>query len=589
MSRYQEELVGRIKDSTDLVSLVESYIPLRKRGKSFVALCPFHEEKTPSFSVSPERQSFKCFGCGKGGDALTFLQEYEKIGFLEALESLADRAGIPLERGAAGAGPDPKTVFRKANEFALDYFSGNLETAEGQVARDYLAGRGISRETSREFRLGFAPPGWERLKAAARKAGVEEFALEGAGLLVRNDRGGLYDRFRNRLVIPIFDILKRVVGFGARVMDGSEPKYLNSPETVLFAKGSLLYGLERVREGLAQGQGSEIGIVEGYTDVILAYQAGVRNLVATLGTALTREHARGLRRYTSAVALVFDGDEAGQKANARGVEILLEEDLDVSVVVLPEGLDPGDLVQRRGAPSLREALSRQVDFFDFSLGRLTNSCDMRTVAGRAKAVDEMLALVRRVTSPVKRELLFPRIADRLGVAERALRERYAGLVAPPSGVERKGAPAGGARSSEDRLRGIEEELLAVLLKDPSVLPFVRESLGPDGLRGEGRVAVYRAMLRMYEEEGTIRAGRIAELAGEACRTEILRWGEMVFEEPAKTAAQLVRALLRRRHEERIGRLKQEARAARKAGDESTVDARHVEISRLLKDSRIAHG
>lgn len=589
MLRQSEEIVARIKEASDIVSVIESYLPLRKRGKNYLACCPFHEEKTPSFNVNPERRIFKCFGCGKGGDVISFVQSYERVEFPQALEILAERAGISL--GAPGAGVrDEKTLIRKALAFALEFFKKTLASPEGEKAREYLRRRKFEAATIADFGIGYAPAGWERLKTAAQKAGFSEEILLQAGLLVRNEQGRTYDRFRERITIPIFDTLKRPLGFGARVLDGGgEPKYLNSPETPLFRKGQLLYALEKVKNELTEG--GKIRVVEGYTDVILSHQAGVKNLVATLGTSLTKEHAKLLSRYTRHVVLVYDGDEAGQKANARGVEILLEEDLDVSLVVLPDGMDPGDLIEKRTPEALREALQKEIDFFDFSLRRLTKQYDISSITGQAKAADECLRILSKLPSAVKRDLWFPRIADRLGIAEKALRERFRErkpVTPAPATAEVK-------RAEPSRTLQIEIDLLGVIWKDPSILPMVRQRVVAKDLRGPGHEALYEALLRLYEQHGTVALGPLEELAGAkneffpSWRERIRSWEAMEYEEPFRIAEQLLESLARRIRQERIEGLKNEAKRAQRTGDTRAAEQRFDDIHRILKESRVIHG
>lgn len=589
MLRHADETVTRIKEANDIVSLIEGYLPLRRRGKNLVALCPFHEEKTPSFNVNPERQTFRCFGCGKGGDVIGFVQEHEKLSFPEALSLLAERAGIRLDAVASSKANDEGPALRKVLQWAVELYRAELKSPAGAPVREYLVQRGLNAQTVTDFELGFAPPGWERVKMAARKAGFSEPLLEKAGLLVRNEQGRFYDRFRNRLMIPIFDSLKRPVGFGARVLDQSEPKYLNSPESPLFRKGNLLYGLEKVRSEL--GEKGKIGLVEGYTDVILSHQAGVKNVVATLGTSLTSDHAKLLSRYVNTVVLIFDGDAAGQKANARGVEILLEQDLDVRVVVLPLGMDPGDLVAEKGPEALLSALSKEEDFFEFTLRRLAATHSIETVAGKAKALEEFLGLLKKISSVVKRDLLLTQVCHRWNVRESELRARFRetenklarGTVNQNFSLEQRWEKDREKRQEKDRK--IEAELLALLLQDSSIVPFVREKIFPEDFYFSEHQSIFRDMLEQYEQEGNISLPRLMNRAiGNPTRNLLASYEGVSFEEPLKIAEQLMKAFARRKRESRILELKAQSKAARLRGDLAAAEAPFEQIHSLLRDS-----
>jgi DNA primase len=461
--------------STDIVDLVSGYVRLKRSGRNFKGLCPFHEEKTPSFIVSPDRQTYKCFGCGEGGNAFLFLQALERLTFPEAVRELAERAGIRIETETEA----PREAKRReealaALRFASEHFQRQLRSPGGRRALEYLRGRGMTDDTIDAFALGFAPDSWDSLVRAARAEGIGADALEHAGLVLPRRDGSHYDRFRNRVVFTIRDPQGRVVGFGARALGDEPPKYLNSPDSDLFRKGSILYGLREAKDALRDA--TEIAVGEGYTDVILAHQAGIPNVVATLGTALTPAHARLLRRFVERVVLVFDADDAGAKASERGVETLLEADLDVAVARLPAGVDPCDLIVAEGEEAMRRTLDSARDFFEFRLERELASMGDASLHDRARAGDRLLAVVRRVQSPLKRGLLIRRLAEALDIPEEPLlvavrdasrqgprsfgtREANAprpgpGAGASPSRVPRGGPAPWGGPGSQERAIGV---------------------------------------------------------------------------------------------------------------------------------------
>ena len=436
-----------VRRATDVVALVQRYLPLRRSGRSFSAGCPFHEDRDPSFHVWPESQRWKCFSCNRSGDAFSFVMEKEGVEFPEALRMLARDAGISLDppdpaaaaaqREAAGA----KDAAHEALAFACRWFQGNLKGSEGAA---YLKARGLTGETALEWRLGYAPEGWDGLLLSARREGIPVEVLESAGLVVPRKQGGRggdghYDRFRHRVMFPIADATGRVVGFGARALGDDQPKYLNSPDSAVFQKGSLLFGLDRARE--EAGRTRVLSVMEGYMDVIMAHQHGVRDAVAGLGTAFTPSHASLMRRFADRIVLVYDSDAAGKNAADRALGILLEAELDARVAVLPEGKDPCDLLVLRGPEPLRKALGEARDVFDHLLAGAAARNDLAGIAGRTAAADEMIRTVSSVPNAVRRGLMLGRIGGTFGFSEEEIRAR-ARQIAPSH--PRAGTAGGGA-------------------------------------------------------------------------------------------------------------------------------------------------
>jgi DNA primase len=426
--RAPEDRKEEVRRATDIVALVQRYIPLRRSGRSFTANCPFgHEDRKPSFNVWPESQRWKCFSCNRSGDAFSFVMEKEGVEFPEALRMLARDAGIELERRdpAAADAARAKDAAYEACEWACAWFEGNLR---GSPAAEYLKGRGLTGATAKEWRLGYAKDGWEGLLVAARKDGIPEATLEAAGLVIPRKQGdGFYDRFRDRVMFPIADVRGRVVGFGARALGDEEPKYLNTPDSAVFHKGGLLFGLDRARDEAMRVH--SLAVMEGYMDVIMAHQHGVKTAVAGLGTAFTREHASLMRRFADRVVLVYDADAAGRSAADRALGILMEADLDARVAVIPEGKDPCDLLVLRGPAPLLAALESAREVFEHLLAETAARHDLGSVGGRASAADEMIRAVLPVPNGVKRDLMVGRIGGMFGFSEDRIRQRARELAA----------------------------------------------------------------------------------------------------------------------------------------------------------------
>ncbi len=470
--RVPEHVIQQVLRGVDFVRLVGRHCELKKKGKKFWALCPFHKEKTPSFSIDPENGLYYCFGCKEGGNAFTFLQQMEGLSFGEALRKLAAEAGVDLAkyRGQEGPSRGELSRLREINELATSFYQKCLEKGRGgETARSYLAGRGIGEEAVALWRLGYAPDGWEHLLKCALGRGYEADLLVKAGLaLAREGAPGHYDRFRNRLMFPIGDATGRTIGFGARRLDPEdEPKYLNSPETPLFSKGRCFYGLAQAREAIRSERTAVI--LEGYTDVIMAHQAGVTSAVAVLGTALTQEHARALARLAERVALVFDPDEAGRRSARRSIQVLLPEALEVHVAGLPEGQDPCEFVRAEGGEAFRRRLEQSEDFFEFSLRCARAERDVKTVQGRAGALRELQGIADVLRGRAEYDPFVQRAAEELGIAERLVRREFqrGASVRRPAAVQGEGGGAAARLRAEESL---PQELLGLLLAHPDLAP-----------------------------------------------------------------------------------------------------------------------
>jgi DNA primase len=460
--KIPEEKIQEVRESTDIIGIISQYVTLKKRGQSFLGLCPFHNEKTPSFSVDPARGFYHCFGCGAGGNVFTFVMAMEKVGFPEALRSLARKAGIDLPEYQQDETQNKETeLLYHANHHAMEFFRECLlNLPAGKNALDYLQKRGFTDEIINNFQIGYAPGGWEGLLNSAVKASIQPQILNKAGLAVpRKEKEGFYDRFRDRLMFPVFTPSGRVVGFGGRVLKESPgvPKYVNTPETVIYQKGKLLFGIFQSKTGI-QDRDSAI-LVEGYTDVMKMHQHGFTHCVATSGTALTEEQAKVLARYTHSVNLVFDGDSAGFKAAIRGVDVLIGVGLHVHVTPLPGGSDPDSYLGKEGPVAMKTLFESAQTFTDFTLDRLKEKGKLKTPADRAKAAHHLLETVGRIQDSVERNIVMKDVAEKLGVDEKILL-----MQIRQSNREKRSAPDLGRKISSPH-QTAEQGLLTLLLED----------------------------------------------------------------------------------------------------------------------------
>lgn len=417
------EIIDRIQEATEIVNLVSGYVNLKKAGQNFQGLCPFHSEKSPSFTVSPSKQIFHCFGCQTGGDVFKFLMLKERLAFPEAVRELGKMAGISLPEREEG-GQNIDSILIAINEAARnDFHHLLLNDPSAKVARDYLQKRGLSQETIRQFSIGYAPPGWDHTLKILEKKGFAPELIEKAGLIVRRSSGeGYHDRFRGRLIFPVFNFHGNCVAFGGRVLDHTLPKYLNSPESVVYQKGRILFALDKIRQ--EKNRQDSLIIVEGYFDSIRAFQEGIRNVVATCGTALTPYHLQSIRRMVQQVYLIFDPDQAGIRAALRTIELFLESGVKAFVVVLPDGLDPDLFLQREGKKGLERCIEKAVPLFEFVLKQTIQKNLPLEIDGKLNVIKELLPFIDRIANSVERSYYLTRIANELLISEKDLLDEY---------------------------------------------------------------------------------------------------------------------------------------------------------------------
>ena len=482
--RFDNNIVVRIQQATDIVEVVSEHLSLDRKGKEFVGLCPFHADHKPSMYVNPAKQIFKCFACGAGGDVFKFIQLRERLTFPQAIERLAERAGIRLQqhrrpKQADAAAGDPAQI-AKVNAWAQKFWQQQLfDEQTGADARKYVASRQIGDETAGEWGIGLAAEGWDNLIKAARAKGIADKLLIDSGLAVLRQQGGLYDKFRNRLMFPIFDVTGRVIAFGGRTLGDDPAKYMNSPATVLFDKSNSLYGLDKARHSIV-ADGTAV-VVEGYTDVIIAHQAGCANVVAALGTSFTQGHAKALRRYAKRIVLVFDNDAAGMEAANRALEVCLAQRIDIKLTFVSQGNDPCDFILSQGAEAFKQLVADSIDVMEYKWQRLQAGLSASdTLADRRRITEEYLRTVATAVTAGRRDavaegLIGTKLSRIIGLSEQETRrqlERYARSMSRGRTLAVRNQKVISVADSDGKEAEAQREILEVLLNEPKLFADV---------------------------------------------------------------------------------------------------------------------
>jgi len=584
MARIPEDTIELIRQSVDIIDVVSEFVTLNKRGRNFMGLCPFHDDHSPSMNVSQEKQIYKCFSCGAGGNVYTFLTELEKISFIEAVRKLAEQANIPLpeDRPEDNGSQEVFDTLYGANELALKYFKHMLQTdPSGEPAREYLKSRGITEEIIENFSLGYAPNSWDGLLHVAGRRGFNPKVLEQAGLVMaRKDDKGFYDRFRHRVMFPIVSHTGRTVAFGARALDPNEQaKYLNSPETPVYHKGSILYGLWKNRDAL-RSSGTAI-VVEGYMDLIALAQADIHNTVASSGTALTTDHARLLKRYAEHTVLVFDGDAAGASASARGIGSLFEAGMETRVVTLEEGHDPDSYVRQHGTKAFLKLTEEAQPVIDFLLDWIKTREDLTTSDGKARAVESISEFLVRIKDEALRQFVIQETAQKLGTDETTIIQviQRAGRTA-----RTRPQPSGSTQQfTFDPAPRLERELLIHMMTKGATADKVLQDIKPE----EFSNSAYRRIANLISSMRS--GGQSPEVAVllDHCKEEDLSHVlsslsmEMGIHNPNQTEAPLedyIRTFRLKQLETSIDRLEAQLRSPDQTTDLKDIMQQHRELT-----------
>jgi DNA primase len=569
-----KDFVAAVRNAGDIVRLVSDYVPLKPAGSRLKGLCPFHHEKTPSFSVDPQMQLFYCFGCQAGGDAFKFVMLYEKTDFPESVEFLAKRWGVPLPKASSRPEDDTRARLLLMNEAAAGFFQTQWsDPSRGRIARDYIAQRGVSDAVAQRFGLGYAPDSWDALLNVLGSRGFKPQELQVAGLAIpRKDGSGQYDRFRNRVMFPIRDYSARVVAFGGRGLGDSEPKYLNSPETPAYVKGEHLYGLDVARDAIRR-EGFAI-LVEGYLDLIALHQAGFENAVASLGTALTPSQVKLLARYSERVVVSYDGDTAGMNAAAKSLDLFLERGFDVRVAEIPQGKDPDDFVKEQGTAAYDTIVRQAPGYLDFLLHRELGGRDLTRPDEQVAAINALLPKLARLESAVERAAWAGRLADALHIDDDlVMQELRNALRAAKPGIRHR-------VSQEPQARDVEARLVRLILGNDEARRRAHEVLSPSDLAGTRVGTIVEAILELDNQGLPVAGPLVVDALEDPADRELLT--RIAFRDEAPGGAEEVDGCLVTL---RKTRLKKEHR------DESReLDAlsRDDQTERLLKLMKLGH-
>ncbi|MBA3256065.1 MAG: DNA primase [Pyrinomonadaceae bacterium] len=499
--RYPQTFIDDLKRQTDIVRVIQDYVTLKKKGANWMACCPFHKEKTPSFSVSPAKEIFYCFGCHKGGSVFTFVMEIERVAFPDAIKIVAEKSGVPLPKlvddSRFEARRQEVDEVIELNKWALEWWEQQLEHGgeESRIGRDYLAKREITDETRKAFRLGYAPDSWDALSSHLRQKGASRLQIERSGLVVKKEEGGSYDRFRGRLTVPVMDIQGRPIAFGGRTLTDDAAKYINSPETAAYVKGRNLFGLNLTRDEIRR-QDYAI-LVEGFLDLIVPYQFGIRNVVASLGTALTPDQVKLLARFARKVVVNYDGDRAGVQAAKKAIETLLAEDLEVKVLVLPDNSDPDEFIRKWGANEYQRRRGEAQSHIQFVIDQAVRDRKLTNPAEKEAAIDEVLPFIRAVRSRIQKREYFDIATDLLRVADASLLRELWQFVR--GGDTKPGAQRTLPRQAD--ASPAEQRLLGLLFADEGLRHGVLPILKSEDYEDLPTAAVFRALLEL-ESEGT---------------------------------------------------------------------------------------
>ncbi len=521
---YSEDLIEEIRVNNDIVDVISEYVKLERKGKDYFGLCPFHKEKTPSFSVVPAKQIFYCFGCGKGGNVFQFVMNAENLDYLESIRLLADRARIELPEGESEEERE-KARFResliKINTEAARFFYNELNAAESEKARVYLQKRRILPQTIKKFGMGYSPENWDSLYKHLAAKGFEDKLLLKSGLVLQNKNGGCYDRFRGRVMFPIFDIRGNVIGFGGRVMDDSQPKYMNSPETFVYSKSKSLYALNFAKNS---GQ-KRILIVEGYMDVISLHQSGIINTVASLGTALTESQGRILKKYAEEIIISYDADTAGQAATMRGLDILNDIGCNVRVLTVPDGKDPDEFIKKHGKDEFNRLIDNSISLVEYKIKVLKKQINTETTEGKISFLNKIADLLSKIDNGVEREVYVGKLSKEYQISEESIYSEIYKRIKPRNNFR---APVSGAREIEkkpvrntaetkdEKTTYYERMILAFLCVDNSVYRVVRDKVRiEDFLDPDNQKAADFIIRRLEDNKGVVPAELMSVVEGAA--------------------------------------------------------------------------
>lgn len=489
--RYSDEIIEEVKQSNDIVEVISQYVHLKRSGRNFFGLCPFHNEKSPSFSVSPDKQIFHCFGCGVGGNAITFISKIEGVGFKESIELLAERAGITLptiQSNSDSKKEELKSKVYKVNAFTADYYHKKLYQKESKIAQEYIKQRKLNNETLESFKIGYSG-NFDELYQALKKEGFGEEEILESGLVNKNDRGMYIDRYRNRLMIPILDERNRVIAFGGRVLDDSKPKYINSPENIVYSKGRHLFGLNVAKKGDTK----KLLIVEGYMDAISLHQRGITSVVAALGTALTPQQGWLLRKNTEKVILGFDADGAGQTAVMRAMEVMQNMGCDMRVLQMEGAKDPDEFVVKYGTARFQKLIDEAISLIEFKVKVLQQDLNLENASDKIKFLNEIAKLISKIDNTMEQEIYIEKISKGYNISKEAIygqvnKLQYANNKATKTLESKKKIVVHKETKTNteisDEIKKRENTIIAILINNPEDFTAIKENIKVEDFQDE---------------------------------------------------------------------------------------------------------
>lgn len=584
------EKIEEVKRRADIFEIVSEYVTLKKGGRNFLGLCPFHKEKTPSFTVNRDKQIFYCFGCGEGGNVITFLMKMNGLSFPEAVRHLAQKTGVIIpERILTHEDKERSSVrieVSRINQLAAAYYAENLQSPAGKRARGYLSNRGIGNDIIKEFHLGFALDGWRHLRDYFEKRKIPLNLVENAGLIIPKTDGEcfFYDRFRGRLIFPIEDVAGSVIAFGGRIIGDGEPKYLNTSESPVYVKGRNLYGLNRTKEEIRK-KGYAI-FVEGYFDLISLWNGGIRNVVATLGTALTREHVDLIRRYTGQVVVVFDPDIAGKKAMARSIELFLSGNLHAKTVVLPDGHDPDTYIRTYGSDAFIKHINNAQSMVDYYIENVIGN--VATLEKKKDALRESVALITHIDNASERDLFIQRVSEKLGLNQELLTKEVNNALKTSFG---KGASV--SRKQESEVDMVELSLIHTMLEYPHKIPEIVQLNVFDCFMSENLKSLVLRLKDVFEKEGASDFDAtlfIQSIDNESIRQKLLKKmvdeGSYEYEIVDRVTVDAVKRIKQKWYKERYRILGIEIKKAEERGNHELCEKLLAEKEGLRKEEAI---
>lgn len=591
--RYPQTFIDDLRRQADIVRVIQDYVQLKKKGANWMACCPFHKEKTPSFSVSPTKEIFYCFGCHKGGSVFNFVMEIERVNFPEAIKIVADKTGMPLPKlvddSRFEARRQESDEVIQLNNWAMEWWEQQLDSsAEARIAREYLVAREITPETQKIFRLGYAPDNWEALSTYLRQKGAAQSQIERSGLVVKKDEGGSYDRFRGRLMFPVLDAQGRPIAFGGRTLKNEDAKYINSPETAAYIKGRNLFGLNLTRDEIRRQEFAIL--VEGFLDLIVPYQFGVRNIVASLGTALTPEQVKLLNRFARKVVVNYDGDRAGVQAAKKSIEILLAEDLEVKVLVLPENADPDEFIRKFGVTEYQQRRAKALPHIQFVIDHALRDRNLHRPAEKAEAVEEVIPYIRAVSNRIQKREYFDMAMDALRINDITLRRELWQTLRTSVG-ETGGAGNRVLRRSTVNPTVAERRLLEWMLSDATLRQSIINRLSREDYESLPTAGIFEALIGVEKSGGVVDYDSIAKLI-EADPVALrllpslfmseLSSGEGTHADDGHTAESCLAELKLRSLSNRYSEISTQMTEADRAGDTETRDRLILEQMELAK-------